>query len=81
MVIKNKNKNKTISVRIKDKERYIAVLNRFLLAAIIISGIYFVASVNDLSIKGFVLEDLRSKSRELKNRNELSRNRRSGQPA
>lgn len=35
------------------------MFNRFIMVMILISGIYFVISANDLSIKGFVLQELK----------------------
>jgi len=81
MIIKDKNKNKNYNFNAKifpgkkAERSYLGILNKFLFIVIIINGIYFVASVNDLSIKGFVLRELRLKSEELQNNNKLVTNK------
>ena len=55
-----------------DKQKFIkflTVFNKLLCILVICSGISFVAGINDLSIKGFVLQELKSKVTELKNEN------------
>ncbi|MFH1744890.1 MAG: hypothetical protein ABH881_01835 [bacterium] len=53
------NKNKT------EKRSYLLILNRILVGVIFVSGLYFVASINDLSIKGFILQDLKYRANKL----------------
>jgi cell division protein FtsL len=45
------------------------IFNKVLIVLIIISSIYFIVSVNDLSIKGFMLQELKLKIAELDNKN------------
>lgn len=45
------------------------MLNRILLFLIIIGGIYYMASVNDLVVKGFKLQELKTCSNNLINEN------------
>ena len=49
---------------------YLKTLNKVLGILIILSGTYFVISINDLSIKGFVLSDLKQASNQLNKTNE-----------
>ncbi len=44
--------------------------NRFLFTIILISGIYFVASINDLSVKGFLLNELKTEIMRINNEND-----------
>ena len=46
------------------------IIIKFIFCLIIICGISYVISVNNLSIKGFILADLKSKIAELKKENE-----------
>lgn len=39
---------------------YLRILNRLLILFIVASGAYYIISVNDLSIKGFVINELKS---------------------
>ena len=45
------------------------IVNKFLVVMIVFLGVYFVVSVNDLAIEGFVLKELKVKSAELENIN------------
>jgi len=77
-MIKNKNKNKNFSRLAGSADRgrsYLAVFNKFLFFMIIAGGVYFILSINDLSVKGFVLQELRLKSQELTKENKLAENR------
>lgn len=52
-----------------------AIFNKFLFFMIIVGGVYFILSINDLSVKGFVLQELRLKSQGLSKENKLAANR------
>jgi cell division protein FtsB len=52
-----------------DRKSKLMILNKFLFVVIFISGIYFVATINDLSIKGFVLQDLKKQVNNLSSEN------------
>jgi len=54
----------------KDHNAILKFINKFLLLIIIFSGISFVVSINDLSIKGFMLEKLKKESYNLSVENE-----------
>lgn len=45
------------------------IFNKFLIILIITSGIYYMISINDLSIKGFMFQELKTKLAGLKNEN------------
>ncbi|OGF28468.1 hypothetical protein A2331_05105 [Candidatus Falkowbacteria bacterium RIFOXYB2_FULL_34_18] len=45
------------------------ILNKFIMAMILVCGIYFVVSANDLSIKGFVLQKLKLEVAEINKQN------------
>ena len=45
------------------------IFSKILIILIIISGVYFIISVNDLSIKGFMLQELKTELGELDNEN------------
>ena len=62
MRIRQKQKNKNIIIQ--------KIIIKFIFCLIIICGISYVISVNNLSIKGFVLADLKSKVSELQKENE-----------
>lgn len=65
--VKTKTKRmKRLSV---DRSAKFAYLNKFLFAMAVICGIFFVVSINDLSIKGFVLQDLKLEVNELSSEN------------
>jgi hypothetical protein len=53
------------SCKIKSRKRknffWLPILNRFLCCSIIICGISYLICVNDISIKGYVLSDLKGK--------------------
>ena len=49
---------------------YWRILNRVIIFLIIAGGISFVLTINDLSIKGFVVRDLKEKTARLENENE-----------
>jgi acetolactate synthase regulatory subunit len=57
------NKNK------KNKWFSIKILIRILLLLIIIEGVYYMASINDLVVKGFKLQELKTYSNNLANEN------------
>jgi len=59
-------KNKTK----KEKKNIISLINKFLFSFIIISGIFYITSINDLAIKSFVLDDLKNQVNILTNNNE-----------
>lgn len=46
----------------KKRKSLISLINKILFCFILASGIFYVASINDLAIKSFVLEDLKSQS-------------------
>ena len=46
------------------------LLNKFSIILIIILGVSFIATVNSLSIKGFILQSLKNKTDKLKQENE-----------
>jgi membrane peptidoglycan carboxypeptidase len=56
-------KNKLLRLNIK-------TFNLFLVSVIAVSGIYFVAGINDLVVKGFTLQELKSKAILLKEQND-----------
>ncbi len=56
-------KNKTLSFR---------NFNHFLLGLIIVSGVCYIAGTNDLSIKGFELQELKENKQQLMKENELN---------
>ena len=63
-----KTKTKNVSLNIK-------TFNKILALIIVVLGIYYVAGINDLSIKGFQLTDLKKKKNkltELNNKLELA---------
>jgi len=53
----------------RDYLDYVKLLNKVIIFFIIFNAIYFVANVNDLSIKGFVLNSQKAKVKELKEEN------------
>jgi len=57
-------KTKSISEK-KNKKSFLNLknFNRFLFGLIIIGGLYYVVSINDLSVKGFSLQELRQNVR------------------
>ena len=61
-MISNQKNNKK-----RDYCHLLAVANRFLLALVLVCGVYFVVSINDLSIKGFVLQELKTEIAKLEN--------------
>ena len=54
----------------RQQKRWLPLVNKILISAIILSGVWFVITVNDLSIKGFVINELKLELRELKAVNE-----------
>ena len=46
------------------------IINKILLLLILFSSAYFIISINDLSIKGFILEDLKKQAADLKEDNQ-----------
>ena len=51
--------------------RYILIVNRMMVVLIVAFSIGYILSVNDLSIKGFVLNDLKSQVKDLEKENGL----------
>ena len=70
--MKNKNKKNIIRQKSKKPSRLGAfcLVNKILVGLIIVSGVYYVIGVNDLSIKGFMLEDLKRQSESLAKENQ-----------
>ena len=64
-----KNKKKYNFGQIGKVEKARNLLNKFLFTLTIICGISFIVCVNDISIKGFVLEELKADARELRKEN------------
>jgi len=59
--IENKCRNNFNNVKRKERRvRLNVMFNKFLASIILLIVVYFVASINDLAIKGFVLRDLKS---------------------
>jgi hypothetical protein len=56
----NKNKNKKLNIR---------TLNKILATLIIILGVYYIAGINDLTVKGFELQKLKMRLADIKNDN------------
>lgn len=63
MLYTKQNKNK--------KNRWLSIkfINRILILLIIVEGIYYMASINDLIVKGFKLQELKTNSSNLANEN------------
>jgi len=59
-----------ISKKTKFKKNILSFINKSIFLLILITGIFYVASINDLAIKSFVLEDLKIKSKDLSLLNE-----------
>ena len=56
---------------IKDKRyTYLHLINKALVCSLVFCVIYFVISINDISIKGMVLSDLKSRVKQLQSQNE-----------
>ncbi len=53
----------------KNKKFNIKIFNRILCVLIIILGVYHIAGINDLTVKGFELQKLKLKSMEIKDNN------------
>ena len=68
--IKNSSLNYMESNKARKKRLNLKLLNRVLSFILIIIGVYYVAGANDLSIKGFVLQQLKKETREMRNANE-----------
>lgn len=49
----------------KNKYLNIKMFNRLIIVTIIFLGVWYVASINDLSIKGYLLKDLKDKKSEV----------------
>jgi len=56
-------------VRTKRKKLNFAIVNKFLFCLLLIMGVYYVVSINDLAIKGFVLQELKSEVQDLHQEN------------
>ncbi len=54
----------------RDFQGKLRFINKLLLLLILFSSVYFIVSINDLSIKGFVLEDLKKQAKELEKNNQ-----------
>lgn len=68
--IENKSRNNFNNVKKKEKRFRLHVLfNKFLAIIILSISVYFVASINDLAIKGFVLRDLKNRGINLEEEN------------
>jgi cell division protein FtsB len=52
-------------LRQETKTGFFKIANSFLVCLILITGVYYLASINDLSVKSFKLRDLRAESEEL----------------
>jgi hypothetical protein len=66
MTIKNKNKIKNEKKQFIVKRLFnLKSFNKLLVCLIIILGVSYMACMNDLAIKGFILQDLKSKSKKL----------------
>ena len=68
--MKQKEKTKTINWKTRNQfcrgRNFCRLLNRFMFSLVAILGLAYVVSVNDISIKGFILEDLQREARVLK---------------
>lgn len=60
---------KTTSRRNPQNETSIKIFNMFLMVAIIVCGVYYVALVNDLTIKGIKVQELKQEVSSLKEDN------------
>lgn len=60
---------KTTSFRGQKNETATKILNMFLMVAIVICGVYYVALVNDLTIKGIKVQELKQEVSSLKEDN------------
>jgi len=68
--IENKSRNNFNNIKKKERRRhYHALFNKFLAIVILSVSVYFVASINDLAIKGFVLRDLKDHGTNLEKEN------------
>jgi len=54
----------------KQKTDKLGLFNRCLFGCLLICGVYFVISINDLSVKSFILQDLQAKAENLRDRNQ-----------
>lgn len=86
MINKNKNynykcaiqdrasKSQNNNVRFSKFEQYLSITNKIMIAMVVVFSISYVAVINDLSIKGFILKDKKVQISELEkehNNNEL----------
>jgi len=62
-------KNIKSKVKSVDYRRNVLIANRIIVVLIIVFSIGYMLSINDLSIKGFVLNDLKSKVKDLEKEN------------
>lgn len=53
----------------KKKRFNIKMFNKMLFALIIVLGVYHIAGINDLTVKGFELQELKLKAMEINNSN------------
>lgn len=51
--------------KFKNKYLNIKMFNRFIIFSIIFLGVWYIASINDLSIKGYLMKDLKDKKSEV----------------
>lgn len=56
--------------KIKKDSKWLILSTKFIFILIVILGISFVASINDLAIKGFVLQELKMNVKDLERKNE-----------
>ncbi len=63
-------KNENNQKKTRDVGTYIKAANKLLVVIVLISGLCYIESVNDISIKGFVLQRLKEKSVEITKKNE-----------
>jgi cell division protein FtsB len=69
----NKEQNKTFADYYQKPPRscrVVSLFNRVLFCLIVFCIVYFVASINDLSVKSFILHDLQAQAREIENKNQ-----------
>ncbi len=63
---------RSIDLIIANKERIHTYANRAIAASLVIISVAYIGTINDLSVKGFVLQELRGKVTELSAENERS---------
>jgi len=65
----NNHSNSSFKNKNKNYNKLFLLVNRLLLFLIVVFSVAYILSINDLSIKGFVLNDLKSKAKELAKEN------------